>query len=263
VREIKTRELERAVKLNADRILSDNEVELLRRESEELKHDLALAQLNLERTTITAPFDGVVVLRYLDLGAMVSDGTAIYDLADLDPLYVDVNVPERHVARLAPGQAVRVSADALESSVEARIERIAPVVDPATGTVKVTVAVDRLVALRPGAFVQISVVTAVHEEALVVPRSALVAEGRRWLVFRLDEAGETVEALEVELGFEEGERVEIARTLRGAALEAGERVVVLGAAALSDGARVKLFEETTARAGLERAGGLARAGTRE
>lgn len=238
----KQRELDRTEGLNEQDLISDSEFELIRREAEESSHDLDLARLELERTTISAPFDGIVVLRHLDLGATVNDGSPIFDLADIDPLYVDVNVPERHVARLSPGQMVQVSADAVDAAVAARIERLAPVVDSATGTVKVTVAVDRSVALRPGAFVEIDVITDVHEDALVVPRSALVAEGRRWLVFRTNETGNAVEAIEVELGFEDDRRVEIAGVRGDRSLQPGDTVVVLGASALSDGSRIKIAD---------------------
>jgi len=240
--EIKQRELERSTELLEGNIISENELGLLRREAEEAKHALELARLELSRTSILAPFDGIVVRRHLDVGATVSDGTPIYDLADIDPLYVDVNVPERHVARLAPDQTVRLSADTLPSTVEAKIERIAPIVDAATGTVKVTVAVERSVELRPGAFVEIDVVTDIHWDTLVVPRAALVAEGRRWLVFRVNPDGDTVESIEVEIGFEEDERVEILRTVSEARLQAGDTIVVLGASALSDGAPIRILE---------------------
>lgn len=235
---IKQREFERSRSLQEEELVSSAELELIRQQVEELQHDLDLARLNLERTTITAPFGGIVVQRHLDLGATVSDGTALFDLADVDPLYVDVSVPERHVARLAAGQTVQLYADAVAISARAAIERLAPVVDTATGTVKVTVSVDPTVALRPGAFVEIEVVTDVRPQALVVPRSALVAEGRRWLIYRLADSGDSVQALEVVLGFEQGQRVEIAALSKGGELAAGDRVIVRGASALSDGARV-------------------------
>lgn len=239
---IKVREFERSRLLAEDELISDNELEIIRQQVEELVHELDLARLNVERTTVSAPFEGIVVQRHLDLGATVSDGTDIFDLADLDPLYLDVNVPERHVGRLEPGQTVQLFADAADVSAEARIERLSPVVDTTTGTVKVTVAVDSDVALRPGAFVQIDVVTDVREEALVVPRSALVAEGRRWLVYRVSASGDTAEALEVTLGFEQGNQVEIAGIVKGTPLLPGDLLVVRGASALSDGARLNIVD---------------------
>ena len=194
---------------------------------------------------IGAPFSGKILRRHLDVGATVRDSVAVYDLADLDPLYADVHVPERHVARLAPGQNVRLTADASREEVMATIERIAPAVEPATGTVKVTLTVDRATRLRPGAFVRAEIITETHDNALVVPRSALVAEGRRWNVYRLASSGSEVERIEVVLGFEEGDRVEIDGIVgAGPGLEAGDRVVVVGAPALSDGASVEVVHIT-------------------
>jgi RND family efflux transporter MFP subunit len=233
-------ELARARQLREQRALSENELDLARREHDEACHRAALAELALERTTIRAPFTGRVLRRHLDAGAMVSDGTPVLDLADVEPLQADVSVPERQVARLAPGQEVRLSVDATGDTVPARIERVAPAVDPTSGTVKVTISVDAPgAALRPGAFVRAAVVTETHAQALVVPRGALVAQGPRWHLFRR-RAADTVERLEVETGLEEGDLVEVVRTVGDgvAPLEAGDEVVVTGAAALTDGARV-------------------------
>jgi membrane fusion protein (multidrug efflux system) len=243
IRDTRVSEFDRIQELHGQGMVSEEEFETKRRELEEAKQDSALRDLELSRTTIRAPFSGMIVRRHLDVGATVNDGTDVYDIADLDPLYADVNVPERHVLRLEPDQTVRLAADATAEVVSARIERIAPSVDPATGTVKVTLAVIGETSLRPGAFVRVDIVTDTHLEALVVPRSALVAEGRRWHMFRLDEGEETVEQLEVSLGYEEGEEVEILQVLgEEAILEQGQSIVSVGAPALTDGARVRIME---------------------
>ena len=251
-RDTEAGELERAHELHSKGLLSDEVHETARREAQESAQAAALAALNVARTVIRAPFGGTILRRHVDLGASVADGSAVYDLADLDPLYADVNVPERQVARLARGQTVRLSQDdAAETVVEARIERIAPAVDPATGTIKVTLAVRGEGDLRPGSFVRVSVVTDTHEQTLAVPRSALVAEGRRWHLFRFKPDGSTVEKVEVVPGYEEGDRVEVTGVDGGAsALAPGTPVVVVGASALTDGARVRVMdEEPTAAAG--------------
>jgi membrane fusion protein (multidrug efflux system) len=236
------RDFERARRLHEDGLVSDEEFETNRREAEDAQHAAALAELELSRTIIKSPFSGIILTRHIDVGATVSDGTAVYDLADLEPLYADVNVPERHVVHLSPGQQVRLTADARALVIPALIERIAPVVDPSTGTVKVTLAVSGESSVRPGAFVRVDIVTDTHGEALVVPRPALVAEGRRWLLFRMDE-GDRVKQLEVQLGYEEGDRVEILEVLEPAgALVPGTPIVVAGAPALTDGALVRVIE---------------------
>ena len=238
------RDHERLVDIYQRGLVSVDEYEASRRDAEDAAHALELAELELYRTVIRAPIAGVVVTRHLDVGATVSDGTPVFDLADLQPLYADINIPERHVTRLEPGQEVRLTADSTAAEASAIIERIAPAVDPATGTVKVTVAVERGSGLRPGAFVRVDIVTDTHADALVVARSALVAEGRRWHLYRLTDDDTFVEQIEVELGFETGDRIEISRAADPSIdLTPGERVIILGAPALSDGAKVRVMTD--------------------
>ena len=238
------RDHERLAGLYDRGLVSVDEFEASRRDAEDAAHALELAELELYRTVIRAPIAGVVVARHLDVGATVSDGTPVYDLADLQPLYADINIPERHVTRLGPGQEVRLTADATAAEASAVIERIAPAVDPATGTVKVTVAVEGGSGLRPGAFVRVDIVTDTHADALVVARSALVAEGRRWHLYRLTDDDTIVEQIEVELGFETGDRIEISRAADPSVdITPGQNVVIVGAPALSDGAKVRVMAD--------------------
>jgi membrane fusion protein (multidrug efflux system) len=241
----KRRELERAESLHAQELVSQEDYDTKRREAVEAKHTAALAELTLSRTVIRATFAGRVLTRHLDVGATVNDGTPVYDVADLDPLYADVQVPERQVAQLRPGQTVRLLTDDETSSGEAEIERIAPAVDPSTGTIKVTLAVRRAGSLRPGSFVRVGIVTDTHDEALVVPRSALVAEGRRWHLFRVkDDDEHHVELIEVTRGFEEADRVEILEDTAERSLQVGDQVVVTGASSLDDDSAVQVLVET-------------------
>ena len=248
------REFDRVSGLHDRGLSSLDEYEASRTEAEDSGQALELAELELSRTVIRAPIAGMVVTRHLDVGATVSDGTPVYDLADLDPLYADVNIPERHVTQLKPGQEVRLTADSTGAQASALIERIAPAVDPATGTVKVTVAVQGDSGLRPGAFVRVDIITDTHPDALVVERSALVAEGRRWFLYRLGDE-DKVEQIEVMLGFENGNQVEVDHTVDPEiVLTSGDQVVVVGAPALSDGAKVRIMTETETSGSEEAAG---------
>jgi multidrug efflux pump subunit AcrA (membrane-fusion protein) len=100
--------------------------------------------------------------------------------------------------------------------------------------------------LRPGAFVRVDIVTDTHVDALVVARSALVAEGRRWLLYRLADDETTVEQIEVVLGFETGDRIEITGTTDPSVdITPGESVIIVGAPALSDGAKVRVMTDAS------------------
>ena len=233
--ETRRREFERLEQLFAQALVSEEQFEQARRDHQDAKHAVDLASLELSRTVMTAPFSGVVLTRHLDVGNTITQGTPVYDLADLTPLYTDVTVPERHVALLHAGQGVTLTPDATNVGVAAEIERIAPEVDSKTGTVKVTLAVSEGEALRPGTFVRVDITTDRHQDTLVVPRTALVAEGRRWYLFRVDH--DTASRVEVALGYEDSTNVEIFPLIEGL-LDAGVQVVTAGAGALEDGATV-------------------------
>ena len=248
------RDFERLTGLQERGLVSVDEYEASRSDAEDASHALELAELELSRTVIRAPIAGTVVKRHLDVGATVSDGTPVYDLADIDPLYADVNIPERHVTSLRPGQEVRLAADSTNTVANAIIERIAPAVDPTTGTVKVTVAVEGNSGLRPGAFVRVDIVTDTHSDALVITRSALVAEGRRWHLYRLAD-DDLVQQIEVVLGFENGNRVEIDHLADPEiTIAPGDEVVVVGAPALSEGAKVRVMTDADSTDNDEAAG---------
>lgn len=198
----------------------------------EARHRLARADLALARTTIRAPFAGLVVLRHTEPGQRVDDGTPLLDLADVSVLEADVAVPERHVPRLSVGQSARLVSEGSPSP--ARIARIAPTVDPMSGTVKVTLRAEPSLRLRPGSFVRVAIEIASHADSLVLPRSALVAEGGSWHVFRLPPGATTVQRVNVELGFEDGPWVEV----KADGLAPGQPIVVRGASALAEGSPV-------------------------
>lgn len=204
------------------------------------KQRAARAELALARTKIKAPFAGQVLVRHADPGARVDDGTPLLDLADVYPLEADVSVPERHIGALEIGQPAFLRGEG--ELFAAEIARISPAVDTTSGTVKVTLRAQHGVRERPGAFVQVAIVTSLRSQARVVPRSALVGEGTGWHLFRLRSSSQPssatpgegiVERLEVQLGYEDGPWVEV----RGA-LEPNDLVVTQGAAALAHEGRV-------------------------
>jgi len=109
----------------AKRVLDESEAALQVAEAQ-----LALAQARLARMSITAPFDGTVGIRSVNLGDYVKDGADLINLEDLSSLYVDFRLPERFQTRVRRGQEVEVQLDALPGRVfKARIEALDPLID--------------------------------------------------------------------------------------------------------------------------------------
>lgn len=199
---------------------------------------LDAASLQLAYTEIRAPFAALVVTRHIKLAQYVTQGTPLFRISDFTPLLCPVQIPEKDLPRVHVGQSGRIVVEAFpDETYLARVLRVRPTVDAATGTVTVTLEIDGRDRLRPGMFASVYLQTETHPDALVIPRKALVLDSIGDTVFVLD--GDTAVRREVRLGIREQDSVEV---LEG--LQEGEEVVVLGQEALSDGTPVEILDES-------------------
>jgi membrane fusion protein (multidrug efflux system) len=231
-------------------LLSQQAAEQTRYARDTQSASLALAQLKLDKTAIRAPYAGVVTRRYVKPGQFLATGAPAFDIADFSQLKAKFNVPERASSTIAKGQPVKIAADAL-SGVEFKgtVERIAPVVDRASGTVMVTVAVDPAVAaLRPGLFVRMDVQTANIGDAVLLPKSALLRGEGGSRVYVVEDAH--ARARHLKLGLEQGEQIQV---LSG--LTSGTQVVTVGQEKLADGDAVEVLNGAGANAVAANTGG--------
>jgi membrane fusion protein (multidrug efflux system) len=229
------REFERQQSLYDQSLISEQTWITARSEYDQAKIALDDARRELDYTRVAAPISGTVTERMVNLGDFVTVNQPLFRIVDFDSIVARIYVPEKELGRLAPGLEARVVADALEGRRFAgRIDRIAPAVDPATGTVKVTVAIPRQEGLRPGMYVQVELVTDTHEDAVLLPKRAVVYDNDQMFVFRLGDE-RRVERLEVEARLETPDTIE-----PDGGLAAGDQVVVAGQSGLKDGALVRL-----------------------
>jgi membrane fusion protein (multidrug efflux system) len=154
------------------------------RPGERARQLLRLARLELSYTTVTAPISGVVATRNIKPGNFVQINTPIFRIVDNSRLEATLNVPEREIAKLKAGQPVQLSVDALPGKTFAgRSTGCRPVVDSGSGTFRVICAFDGGGLLQPGMFGRIRIDYDQRADALVVPRTALLEDGRRPAVY--------------------------------------------------------------------------------
>ncbi|HUO87113.1 MAG TPA: efflux RND transporter periplasmic adaptor subunit [Thermoanaerobaculia bacterium] len=232
------REYERQTRLHESQLISDQAFNDATHELEQLQLQQADARRELSYTTVVAPISGIITRRLVSLGDQVTPNQHLFDLVDFDSIVARVYVPEKELPGLRKGLPARVVAPSLGHAWAGRVERLSPVVDPKTGTVKVTVAIPRQAGLRPGMYVDVQLVTEVRDEALLVPKRALVYDRDQLFVYRMGEDRKVERVyLEPEL---EDERFVLPR---GDQLAAGDRVVIAGQAGLKPGATVRLAGE--------------------
>ena len=242
---------ERTSKLHARQLVSQEEMENARHQMQTAEVNLKEARLQLDYTDVRASLAGVVMMRDVELGDLVRTNDVVYALADVDPLQVRIRIPEKRMNQVRPGQEARITVDPVPDRVfQGTVKMISPGVDPASGTVKVTLDVPSQGLLRPGMFATVRIVTDRRPDALVVSKKALVLETDEDDVFVVRDGKSR--RVRVELGYVDGDRIEV---LSG--LAEGDQVVTIGHQGLKEDADVRLVgvEVTAAERGQDAARG--------
>lgn len=201
---------------------------------------VAQIRANLSDRVVRAPFGGVLGIRQVSPGALVTPGTVITTLDDVSRVYVDFPVPETELANVAPGQAlVGTSQTWAGRSFDGTVAAVATRLD--VGSRAATVRgdfpnPDR--ALKPGMLIQVSL-TRGEKPALVVPEIAVQQIGSETFVWRVKPDG-TVEKTNVEIGG----RIPGKAMLRSG-VKAGDRIVTEGVGKLQPGAKISAGARAT------------------
>lgn len=218
-------------------LISKEEFQNKRFEYQAQKAAYKQAKLNLEYASIRAPISGVVARRYIKCGNMINRNQPAFKIVDFEHLIANLFVPEVEVQKLRIGQRAKLSFDATNGTpFEGRIERISPIVDPTSGTVKVTVAIKNAnTRIKPGMFARLRIIYDTHQNSLLIPKQAVISQDDEDLVFTVQDSI-AVKKL-VRTGYTSETMVEIVEGLL-----LGEKVVVVGQNGLKDSSKVELVQ---------------------
>jgi len=225
-----------------DRAVAEAQVARARRDS--LAAQLDSLAVDEADSLLRAPFAGVVVERALDEGAVVTVGTTVFRLLELQRPEARIGLPAAEAARLVPGDELRVAWRGGET--RGRLRALIPEVAGGTRTAAALVALEPLPGLASGDAVELILEREVAEPGFWVPSAALVAGERGLWALQLveaAEAGDRVRRAAVEVLHVEG-----ARSFVRGTLAAGDRIVVEGAQRVRAG---QLVEAALHRASLE------------
>lgn len=183
--------------------------------------DLAKAQL--DKSVITAPFDGVVGLRQVSIGDYVTPGQQLVNYESIDPLKVDFRIAEVYLSSIKTGQRIKVTVDAYpDKSFDGEVYAIDPRVDSAGRSIIIRATLPNIEKLlRPGLFARVRLVVERKESALTVDEQALVPQGQDQFVYRVVD-GKAV-MTKVKTGIRRGGKVEITE-----GLSASDTVITAG-----------------------------------
>jgi len=239
------RDYERNLELQKRGLVSSMAFDNLKYELDAARATYELAALRLSYTSIRSPIEGIVTSR-MDTaqvgntvtpvgGVIQQSDMAMFEIIDFKSLVLEINVPEGQLSKLALGQPAEITADAVPGQVfEGRIALITPRVDSQTATFPVKIEVsDPDGLLRPGMFARVGVVFDRRQDAIQVPRSALLDDEGPPTVFVLEDGKARERTLE--LGLSNGSFIEV---LSGVGRD--DQVVTVGQGALKDGTEVRV-----------------------
>jgi len=207
------------------------------------------AETKLRKTEIRAPFAGVVGLRDISAGDYVNVGQVLVDLVRLDPIVLDLRVPEVMLSSIALGQSVKVGVDSYPGATfVGSVVAIAPTVDAAARSVAIRARLPNADGkLRPGMSARARIELGSRAEAVLIPEQAVWPSGEQKMVYVLKDG--VAHLLPVRLGVRLPGRVEV---LSG--LQVGDEIVTSGQPKLYDGAKATAIGATaTAPAPVETA----------
>lgn len=240
---------ERAKGLLAQNFVSQDAVDVAK-----ANMDVALAkqqqdEVAVSKTSITAPFSGIVGLRLISPGAYVKAGEDIVRLENVSSLKLDFRVPEIYVSKLKPGLVVTIRTEAFPSDAfEGRIFAIEPAVDEKSRTVLARAQVpNSQVKLKPGMFGRVSILLESRPKAVIIPEEAIWPQGRDAFVYKIVDGKAML--TKVQLGVRRPGEVEV---LQG--LAENDIVMTDGQMKMKDGAPVMVLPRPPATAAAPAAG---------
>jgi membrane fusion protein (multidrug efflux system) len=218
--------LQRLQQLEDRQLTSPDEIDRTRLELEQAEASITAIKTRISDRIIRAPFDGIVGLRNISVGALVETGDLIATLDDTRQIKLDFSVPSVFLTELKPGLKIRARAVALDNrEYTGEVKSIDSRVDPVTRSIQVRALLPNPYgSIIPGILMQVELLRNTRQ-ALVIPEASLLPlADKQYVMLRVDKDGkDTVEKKQVQIGLRLPGYVEI---LDG--LSEGEQVVTHG-----------------------------------
>lgn len=199
--------------------ISKEEFDLAVNRVNTLGADREFLKVQLEKTSLRAPFSGKIGFKSISEGAYVTPNAIIASMVQLNPIKIDFNIPEKYSSIIKNGQTIIFSTDASTQSFEAIVIAIDPKVDESLRTLKIRARADnRMDLLKPGMFVRVEI-QLVKNESIMIPSQAIVPilKGKKLYVMKNGKAEERI----IQTGLRTDIEVEV-----DSGLSVGDSVVV-------------------------------------
>ncbi|MDR0753268.1 MAG: efflux RND transporter periplasmic adaptor subunit [Holosporaceae bacterium] len=235
------RELHRLEALKQKKIIPEKDYDIQKTKLLSAQAKLDEINADIGDSSIVAPFDGILGIRKVSVGALLTPGSVVTTIDDIGKLKVDFTLPEKYSLLLKPNLKITAKCVATaDKKFEGNILAIVPRVSSVSRSISVRALIDNVdCLLKPGMMLKISI-RLKDREAIRIPERALSSIGERHYVFLLSDSNR-VKLQYVTIGEREGGFVEIEKNLKS-----GDKIVTDGVNKLSDNELVTVVKDETA-----------------
>ena len=221
--------------MHEKKLLSDEEFDDAKYGLDAMRIKWDEAKLNLDYMKVRSPINGRVGDRLAKIGKRIQPSDKLFSVVNNKEVIAVVYVPEKSINQLKIGQKAFIYSDNVRKEpFSGWIKRISPVVDPQSGTFKVTLGVKNSnQLLRPGMFVNTHIITDTHNNVLLIPKAAIVYENQYMNIYVVKDS--VAKKIQLIPGYEDSEKIE---ALEG--INDGEKIIIIGQAGMKDNTKVNI-----------------------
>jgi membrane fusion protein, multidrug efflux system len=213
--------------------ISQNDYDLTGLQLNELKADIEVQKALIRKTEVLAPFDGVIGLRNISIGAQVSPTTLLATIRTDNKLKLDFSVPEKYSSKIRPGMTVKFSMYNEEKYYDASVIATEQGIDANTRNLRVRAIINTSSGeLLPGAYANVELQLGANDKALVIPSKAIIPKAKNKLVIRAKNGEASF--IQVKTGIRNEIGVEITN-----GLQVGDTIITTGTMMLREGSKLE------------------------
>jgi membrane fusion protein (multidrug efflux system) len=219
--------------------ISQNDYDQTGLQLNSLRADIEVQKVLIRKTEVLAPFDGVIGLRNISVGAEVTPSTPLAIIRSEDKLKLDFSVPEKYSSEIKPGMKIDFTMSNDETQYEATVMATEQGIDVSTRNLKVRAVVDnKSEHLLPGAFTDVNLKLSEKQNALLIPTQAIIpsAQNKSIIVAKHGKAHFTI----VKTGVRRASNIEITD-----GIQPGDTIIITGILFLKEGSKLSYSTVTT------------------
>ena len=220
-----------------------SEIQFLQAKSNYEAQQMAVNQMKsqLAKTVVTAPFSGTIETVISNQGSVVSPGVQLFRIVNLSNMYIETDVPEKHLTNVRKNKNVIVNFPVLNKTINSKIRQASNFINPANRTFKIEVAIpNKDNDIKPNLTAKLKINDYTNPSAILIPQSIISenANGEQYVYIANDRNGKkaTTQRVIIKTGKTQGDVIEV---LNG--LESGVEIIQEGARSVKDGQTVEVI----------------------